>query len=117
MNKLIKLALVALVLISTQATAAVRCPAAKFKELYPSGEQVFIKLKGQTWHLLGNKSDPDIQEKVDKVMKAKEKKKLIELRFPNGYDETCKTADTTVAVKRVKLYNKKKYKEKLKEQG
>lgn len=106
-----KLLLACVLLTSTQVLAAVKCPQAKIQMLRPTAEKVFIQLEGQSWHVLALIGDNDYDKKLSRAMKAQKNDQLVELKFPNGYDNTCLFTDTSVVVKKIKLIKKKKHKE------
>jgi hypothetical protein len=95
-------------LASTQVLAAVKCPEAKIQMLRPTAERVFIQLEGQSWHVLALQGEKDYDKKLSRAMSAQRSDKKVALQFPNGYDDTCMTADTTVVAKNIKLIKKER---------
>jgi hypothetical protein len=102
-----KMLLVGILLSSTQTLAAVKCPQAKVNMVRPSGDTLMIQLEGQNWHVLAEASDNDYQKKLGRALKAQRNNQLVELSFPNGYDESCLITDSTVKVKKLKLIKNK----------
>jgi len=92
---------------STQALAVVKCQQAKVNMVRPSGDRLMIQLEGQNWHVLAEANDNDYQKKLNRALKAKRNNQLVELSFPNGYDESCLITDSTVKVKKLKLIKNK----------
>ncbi|MCH2177133.1 MAG: hypothetical protein MK193_15545 [Lentisphaeria bacterium] len=101
--------LACVLLTSTQALAAVKCPVEKIQTLRTTEDKVFIQLEGQSWHVLAVKGEQDYNKKLARAMKAQRKDLQVELRFPNGYDETCMSSDTSVVAKKIKLIKKERY--------
>jgi len=104
-----KLLITCVLLSSTQALAAVKCPQAKIQMLKPTANKVFIQLEGQSWHVLALKGDKDYDKKYSRAMSAQRNGQKVELQFPNGYDDTCMASDTSIVAKKIKLIKKERY--------
>lgn len=104
-----KVFLACVLLSSTQALAAVKCPEAKIQMLKPTADKVFIQLEGQSWHVLALQGDKDYDKKLSRAMSAQRNGQKVELQFPNGYDDTCMASETSVVAKNIKLIKKERY--------
>ena len=91
-------------LLSTNAFAAkVKCPRAKFENLYAKDGTVYIQLRGLPWHVLGYEGDSDLDKKMQRIERAQREDRYLQLVFPNGYnDETCMMIDRSIAVNTIK---------------
>ena len=96
-------------LVSGKSFAVVSCPIEKIQTIRTTEDKVFIQLEGQSWHVLAVKGEQDYNKKLARAMKAQRKDLQVELRFPNGYDETCMSSDTSVVAKKIKLIKKERY--------
>jgi len=104
-----KLLLTCVLLSSTQALAAVKCPQEKIQMLRPTAEKLFIQLEGQSWHVLALQGDNDYDKNLSRAMSAQRNGQKVELQFPNGYDDTCMSSDTSIVAKKIKLIKKELY--------
>ena len=109
MKMLKNLLLACVLLTSAQALAAVKCPQEKIQMLRPTAEKLFIQLEVQSWHVLALKGDKDWDKKLSRAMSAQRNGQKVELQFPNGYDDTCMSSDTSVVAKKIKLIKKERY--------
>lgn len=104
-----KLPFACVLLSSTQAFAAVKCPEEKIQMLRPTAEKLFIQLEGQSWHVLAIKGDKGWGKKPLHAMSAQRNGQKVELQFPSGYDDTCMSSDTSIVAKNIKLIKKERY--------
>lgn len=104
------LLLACVLLSSTQALAAVKCPEAKIQMLRPTAEKLVIQLEGQNRHVLALQGDKDYNKKLSRAISAQKNDLAVELQFPNGYDDSCMITDLNVVAKKIKVIKKKKNK-------
>lgn len=100
--------LVAVGLSSGMAHAAkVTCSPSQVVDIYVGNTSTQVQLKDLGWHILGFAGDADLDKKLKKIRKARNKDYYIQLTFPDGYDATCLTTDATLAVSKVKIMKTK----------
>lgn len=94
-----------LTVVTMQANATVSCENVKVERLYSQNDLVYVVLSGYGWHVLGNTSDSDIQQKMAKLRHAKQRSQLVTLTFPDGYDASCRVMNDSLAVQTIKVHS------------